>query len=76
MVIHLAPELEVALSELARRQGVTPEILVNDALRAMFPIVHALPTNQDEWEQRLRSLAADCGVSLSDVAVSSEGLYE
>jgi predicted DNA-binding antitoxin AbrB/MazE fold protein len=31
---------------------------------------------QDEWEQLLLSVAHDCGVSLSDSAVSSEGLYE
>jgi predicted DNA-binding antitoxin AbrB/MazE fold protein len=31
---------------------------------------------RDEWEQRLVGLAKDCGVSLTDAAVSSEGLYE
>jgi predicted DNA-binding antitoxin AbrB/MazE fold protein len=31
---------------------------------------------QDEWERRLLGVAKDCGVSLSDSAVSSEGLYE
>ena len=30
----------------------------------------------DEWEQRLHSIPKDCGVSLPDLAVSSEGLYE
>lgn len=30
----------------------------------------------DEWERLLRGLAKDCGVSLPDLAVSSEGLYE
>jgi hypothetical protein len=31
---------------------------------------------RDEWERRLRQAASDCGVSLSDEAVSSEGIYE
>ena len=31
---------------------------------------------QDEWEQRLLAVAKDCGVSLPDSALSSEGLYE
>jgi hypothetical protein len=30
----------------------------------------------DEWVRRLRQIATDCGVSLSDAAVSSEGIYE
>jgi hypothetical protein len=31
---------------------------------------------QEEWLRRLRSAASDCGVSLSNEAVSSEGLYD
>jgi predicted DNA-binding antitoxin AbrB/MazE fold protein len=31
---------------------------------------------QDEWERRLLGLAKDCGISLPDAAVSSEGLYQ
>ncbi len=30
----------------------------------------------DEWKTRLRKLVTHCGVSLSDEAVSSEGLYD
>jgi hypothetical protein len=30
----------------------------------------------DEWKIRLRKLATRCGVSLSNQAVSSEGLYD
>jgi hypothetical protein len=30
----------------------------------------------DEWVRRLRQVATDCGVALSDAAVSSEELYE
>jgi predicted DNA-binding antitoxin AbrB/MazE fold protein len=31
---------------------------------------------QDEWERNLFTAAKDSGVSLTDTAVSSEGLYE
>jgi hypothetical protein len=75
MVITLEPDLEAALSEQARKRGVAPEALALQALRERFlgPVV-APP--RDEWERRLRSAATDCGVSLSNEAVSSEGLYD
>jgi hypothetical protein len=76
MVITLGPELEAALSELASRRGVAPEVLALNALRERFLDTPSLLQPQDDWERRLRSLAKDCGVSLSDSAVSSEGLYE
>lgn len=31
---------------------------------------------QDEWERRLLSIGIPCGASLSNEAVSSDGLYE
>jgi predicted DNA-binding antitoxin AbrB/MazE fold protein len=31
---------------------------------------------QDDWERGLLGIAKDCGVSLSNAAVSSEGIYE
>jgi predicted DNA-binding antitoxin AbrB/MazE fold protein len=31
---------------------------------------------RDEWERQLSGVARDCGVSLQDSAVSSDGLYE
>jgi len=31
---------------------------------------------RNDWERRLMSLGTDCGVSLSDEAVSSEGIYD
>lgn len=30
----------------------------------------------DDWERQLLGIARDCGVSLTDAAVGSEGLYE
>ena len=76
MVITIGPDLEAALNDLARKRGVAAEALALDALRERFlaPAMRLQP--QDEWERRLRSAATDCGVSLSDEAVSSEGLYD
>lgn len=31
---------------------------------------------RDEWERKLLGAATDCGVSLPDAALSSDGLYE
>jgi predicted transcriptional regulator len=75
MVITLDPELEAALNELARRQGVAPETLALNALRERFLAAAALQP-RDEWERGLLAVARDCGVSLPDSALSSEGLYE
>jgi hypothetical protein len=76
MVLTLGPELEAALNELARRQGIAPEVLALNALRERF-LVPASPIQpRDEWERRLLGAATDCGVSLPHAAVSSEGLYE
>ncbi len=38
--------------------------------------IRKLREPQNEWERQLRQAASDCGVSLSDLAVSSEGIYE
>jgi hypothetical protein len=76
VVITLGPELESALSESARRQGLAPEVLAVNALRERFlgPALSLQP--RDEWERGLLEVARDCGVSLPDAALSSEGLYE
>ena len=75
MVITLDPELETALNEQANRQGVAPEVLAVNALRKQF-VPAVVPQPRDEWERRLMEAASDCGVSLSNEALSSEGLYE
>lgn len=31
---------------------------------------------RDEWERRLRAIATDCGVSLSNEALSREEMYD
>lgn len=76
MVITLDAKLEAAVKELAERQGVAPEVLALNVLRARFLPATPAVEPRDEWERRLLGLAKNCGVSLSDLAVSSEGLYE
>ena len=73
MVITVDPELEAALSDESRRRGVAPESIALDALRKRF-----LPALQprDEWERTLLDAAIDCGVSLSDEALSREKMYD
>lgn len=75
MVITLDPELESLVNEQARQQGVPAETLALNALRAHFSRLKLLEP-RDEWERRLRSIGVDCGVALSNWAVSSQGIYD
>lgn len=75
MVLTLPPPLESALAEQARRRGVAPETLALDVLRRhLLPIEPPVPA--DEWEQRLFGVAINCGNSVPDAALSSDGLYD
>jgi hypothetical protein len=76
MVITLTPQLEAALSDQARQRGVAPEVLALDALREHFLPASDPLEPRDEWERRLLGMAKDCGVSLSDAALSREEMYE
>ena len=69
-------ELEAALNEVARRQGLSPEVLALNTLRERFLGLAAALQPRDEWERGLLQAARDCGVSLPDSALSSEGLYD
>ncbi len=75
MVITLEPDLESALNDRARQQGVAPEVLALKALRERFLTSALRVQPRDEWERRLLEAATDCGVALSHEAVGSEGLY-
>lgn len=75
MIVDLDPDLEAALKEQAHRQGIAAEELARNTLRERFLGTAALLPPQDEWERGLRALVKNCGVSLPDSAVSSEGLY-
>lgn len=77
MVIKLTEKLIGALTNAARQTGVAPEDLALQALNERFLSEnHPIIVPQDDWERLLLSAASDCGVALSDAAVSSEGLYE
>jgi hypothetical protein len=76
MVITLDAELEAALNEAAQRQRVAPDVLALNVLREKFLGSPPAIQPRDEWERRLLALAKDCGVSLSDEALSREALYE
>jgi hypothetical protein len=76
MVINLPPQLEAALSEEAQRRGVAPEILALEVLRERFLPSVPVVEPRDDWERKLFEAATDCGVSLSNEALSSEGLYD
>ena len=76
MIINLTPQLEAALTDQARKRGVAPEILALDALRDRF-LPNVPPVEpRDDWERKLFGAALDCGVSVPDSALSSDGLYE
>jgi hypothetical protein len=45
-------------------------------VRVMIVPPPPAPIPDDEWVRRLRAIATDCGVSLSNEAVSSEGIYD
>jgi hypothetical protein len=76
MIVTLDPELESALKQAAQQSGTTPESLALDTLRQRFLAAASRIQARDEWEQGLLDIAVDCGVSLSNEAVSSEGIYE
>lgn len=76
MEITVGLELEAALNESALQQGVTPEALALSILNDRFLVPRPYPESHDEWMSRLRDAASDCGVALSNEALSSEGLYE
>jgi len=75
MVITLDAELDQVLREAARQRGIAPETLVLSTLRQQF-LAAIVPQPRDDWERGLLAAARDCGVSLPDSAVSSEGLYD
>jgi len=75
MVVTLEAKLEAALKEQAFRRGIAPEELVVDVLRERFVGAVTLEL-RDEWERGLLEASRPWGVSLSDAALSSEGLYD
>ena len=50
LVLELTQEIEEALREEAERQGTTPELLAQKALRDRFAAHHALPEGTSAYE--------------------------
>jgi len=76
MILNIDSELEAVLKEIAERQGVPPEVVALNALRDRLLIANAPSKPEDEWESLLSDVPEECGVSLSDSALTSEGIYE
>ena len=74
MVLTVPPLQASTLTERAVRQGVAPEALALDILRRHLSPTPPVPA--DDWERGLLAAARDCGVSLPDAALTSDGLYE
>ncbi len=80
MTIQLSADLEAAVIDEAERLGTTPEVVVSRAIQEHLR-ARATPVTPDrsaalEKLKRILAVARDCGVSLSNEALSSEGLYD
>jgi hypothetical protein len=76
MEITLTAELESALQAAANARGVAPEVVAVDALRERFLRNGSSIEPRDEWERDLLAASRECGVSLPNSALSSEGIYD
>jgi len=74
MVIEIEPKLEAALAAQAKQRGISPEAAAVAVLRERLLPAKIEP--RDQWERELLAIATDCGVALSNEALSSEGLYD
>jgi hypothetical protein len=75
MVVTLTTELEAVVRAKASEQGISPEMLALKVLRDYF-LSNAPPQPRDDWERGLLAAARNWGVSFSNAALSSEGLYD
>jgi hypothetical protein len=75
MVVTLDPQLEAALNEQAKHRGIAPEELALSVLRERLLVAPILEP-RDEWERGLLAAARPWGISLSDAALSRDGLYD
>jgi hypothetical protein len=75
MNITLPDDLVSVLEKEAAARGVTPEIhAINVLRRQLIPGTPPIP--KDEWERKLFEIGIDCGVSVPDWALSSDGIYD
>ena len=75
MVLTLTPELEAALTEFAKAQGTDPAELALKMLSDCFP-TRKPKLSHEEFQRRIRAMGTPAKVSLSDEALSSEGIYD
>ena len=76
MEITLPKQLAITLDKLAKLRGQRPEELAIEAIQARFPSISSAKLEHEAWKRKLAEAASDCGVSLSNESLSSEGLYE
>ena len=80
MTLALAPDIETLVTETAQERGTTPGEFIDHFLRENLMPKQRQAINEivprDDWEERILKLGTDCGVSLSNEAVSSEGIYD
>ena len=74
--VTLPAELERVAVEEARRVVQSTQEFVLGILRRSLLSLNSTPTDEQEWRQNLTAATVDCGTSLSDEALSSEGLYD
>ena len=75
--ITLTPELEQAVVDRAKVEGTSPQDFVLRVLKkSLLPTSVATHLSTIDWERALVAASVDCGVSLTDEAVSSESLYD
>jgi hypothetical protein len=81
MTVQLTPDLEAAVTDEARRSGTTPELVVQRAIqdhlrgRVSPPKPDSAAAAQEKMK-RILAVARDFGVSHSNEALSSQGLYD
>lgn len=76
MILTLDPETIRKLADEARNRGMSPEQFAESVIHERLAAMKSLLVPKDEWERRLMSLGKDRGRSLSNEALSSEGIYE
>ena len=76
MTITLTPELERAVIEHARRNGLSPEELALRTLLEKFSVPVEPQLSQEEWERFVQHIGKPRGIALPDEAFSREELYD
>jgi hypothetical protein len=74
--IHLDRGLAERIEAEAKKTGKHPHGLALEVLRERFPRPIPTPEEVEAKMARIRAAASDCGVSLSDEALSREALYD